>query len=756
MTASAGNVPSGVSPDRAATQRQSPLIRWFRTLRPREVLIFVSSPQDCAAERDAVRRVVTWLNDQPEVARQRVRFRALLWEDLPPGVTEDGDFQKRIDTLMRRFGYDAYGIYLGIMKGRLGTPTPRYRSGTIEELEASLKSRQRSGLPSEVLFYFLVPDAEQVTEVREFRSELERRGFLSAGVTADQFHDRLTGNLFEIASSWNSWTNVLRRTWRRFGIGIVAAVSLLAVSVVGADLGSRWRINQALDRGDIAGAAQLWRGWSLLMPLSGSGVRWRINERAAGNVGAEPSLERQLNLLADWRRDPAFLPAAFALPGEDLGTRAERAIEAGVLESPDPRGVDLWRAARRAGVWPDDAGVAARLLKLLAEGRLLRALTVTGISPERWENALIRPEEAASLKRLVRRILERTPDLAGWEDRKLRIAIAVLAGDGRMLATLAAKAVTTVDEFDQPELNSFMATAEPSAAVTWLREVANPSLPLHIIGRIVDSARARGEPQVIVALADLVASGRLPEDAGKLLEDTVCPLPACTAPATERLVAWADGALLSEMDINLLVPALDAKRLNASERKRFAQAIVAHAQENGSSPKIVDALSLLDDPDGSSFLDDLITQHAQGSISFGFAEREALIDHLRRHDGLSGRLVNGRTIMLRSENDADALGNGRNAPFGMFGLASVERAYLDLLAEAASIAVPEDRDLIGRIVERMAHGDTPLSNPRGFEALGRALLAIPAEWRFSLFAYPPPPVVDPPWDAIWDRRRLLL
>jgi hypothetical protein len=313
MTASAGNMPGGVSPDGAAARRQFPLTRWFRALRPREVLIFVSSPQDCAAERDAVRRVVAWLSDQPEVARQRVRFRALLWEDLPPGVAEDGDFQKRIDTLMRRFGYDAYGIYLGIMKGRLGTPTPRYRSGTIEELETSLKSHQRSGLPSEVLFYFLVPDAEQVTEVREFRSELERRGFLSAGVTADQFQDRLTDNLLEIASSWNSWTNVLRRTWRRFGIGIVAAVSLVAVSVIGADLGSRWQIGQALDRGDIAGAAQLWRGWSLLMPLSGSGVRRRINERAAGSIGAEPSLERQLNLLADWRRDPAFLPAAFAL-----------------------------------------------------------------------------------------------------------------------------------------------------------------------------------------------------------------------------------------------------------------------------------------------------------------------------------------------------------------------------------------------------------------------------------------------------------
>jgi hypothetical protein len=743
-------------PDAATTRPSFFLSRWLRALRPREVLVFVSSPGDCTAERNTARCVVTELNNRPEVARQGIRFRPLLWEDLPPSIAEDGDFQRRIDRSMRRFGYDAYGIYLGIMKGRLGTPTPRYRSGTIEELETSLTGRQRSGMPSEVLMYFLAPDADEKRQVRDFRGELERRGFLSATVAAGHFQDRLGQNLFEIASSWNSWANVLRRTWRRFGIGIVAAVGLVAVLIIGVDVGSRWRIGRALDRGDLAGAAELWRDWSLVMPVSGPAARRRINDAAAESIGAEAPLERQLALLADWQSRRVFLPVEFAALTEQLGRQAERAIEAGVLESPDLRGIHLWRVARNASIWSDDPEVATHLLGLLAGGRLLRALTATGVPPEEWEGALLRPAEAAALKSLAQQILKRTPHLAGWKERRLRVAVAVMAGDQGTLARLAADAVRAVDTSEQPELAAFLATAPAEAVSAWLRQIAAPTLSLHVIGNIVDAAHARGDPAVIVALADLAGSGQLPEGADALLEDVVCPLPACVAPATDRLVAWANGAPLAATALNLLLPALKPDVLGTTERERLTRAILAREQADERSPEMIRALSELGAPNGVQFLDDLVDEHARGAISFGFAEREALIDDLRRRGEHSDRLADARALVLRTEEDAGILADGRNVPFGTLGLDSVERAYLDLLAETALVATPDDRGLLGRIIGRMAQGEDPVSGSRKVEALGRALRAVPADWRDSLFAFPAPPVLDPPWEPVWDRRRLFL
>lgn len=62
----------------------------------------------------------------------------MLWVNLSPGQADDSDFQRRIDRQVERYGYDVYGLYLGSAKGRLGTPTPRYRSVTVEELEGSI------------------------------------------------------------------------------------------------------------------------------------------------------------------------------------------------------------------------------------------------------------------------------------------------------------------------------------------------------------------------------------------------------------------------------------------------------------------------------------------------------------------------------------------------------------------------------------------------------------------------------------------
>jgi len=725
-------------------------------VRPREVLVFISSPGDCGIERGAARRIVTELNGHPQVVRQRVRFRPLLWEDLPPGVAADGDFQNRINLVMRRLGYDAYGIYVGFMRGRLGTPTPRHPSGTIEELEASLEAHRRRGMPSEVLFYFLLPEAADAADVRAFRDQLAERGLLAASVAAAEFPDRLAQNLLEIATSWSDWANILRRSWRRFGFGAAVAVGLLAVSLAVADLGSRWRIERTLEDGEVAEAARLWRELSVVMPMSGDAARERINAAAARMIGAAPPLERQLGALAEWRRNPAYLPAPLAPLREDLATRTVREIEAGVLEQPDRRGLALWRAARAADLWADGEEPSTRLLRLLASSRLLGALMESGLPPERWRGALIRPEEASALETLARNIVQRTPDLGGWPDGRLRVAVAIAAGDMELLARLATSAARG-NSHDLSSVAAYLSMAPPEAAAAWLQAVAAPTLPTPVVGRMIDGIRARAEPAMVAALAGLVRDGRLPEGDNALLDGLSCPLPACAGPATERLAAWAgDGAALPEGALALLLPALDPGRLTPVERERVARAVLALAQTDKRSAVMIRALSELGTDTGLRFLDSLIEEHVGDRIAFGFAEREALIDHLRRRGERPSRLAAARTIVHRSEKDVETLGDGSGIRPWRPDIGGVERAYLDLLAEGASAATAEDRALLERIVARAVGSGGPLNVEARTAALGRALLALPSAWRDALFGFQPPPLLDPPWFSAWSKRRLLL
>ena len=109
----------------------------------KRLTVFVSSPGDTAAERDIVIRVLE-RNSQGETARKlRIDFQALRWEDWPPGAGEPGDAQQHINRILKQAGLEYYDIYLGMMKGRVGTPTPRAASGTIEEFEVALLGRKK-------------------------------------------------------------------------------------------------------------------------------------------------------------------------------------------------------------------------------------------------------------------------------------------------------------------------------------------------------------------------------------------------------------------------------------------------------------------------------------------------------------------------------------------------------------------------------------------------------------------------------------
>ena len=143
------------------------------------VRVFVASPDDVLAEREAVEEVVQELNTTWS-STIGVRLHVVRWEtDSRPGVSTDAQ-----QVINEQIG-DDYDIFLAIVWSRMGTPTPRADSGTGEEFRHAL-SRSRAHPDSvRIMVYFKdapVPpsqvDIEQLQRVRRFQEELRDAGIL--------------------------------------------------------------------------------------------------------------------------------------------------------------------------------------------------------------------------------------------------------------------------------------------------------------------------------------------------------------------------------------------------------------------------------------------------------------------------------------------------------------------------------------------------------------------------------------------------
>lgn len=166
------------------------------------ISLFVASPSDVAAEREILRDVITELN----AAWSRslaVRFELIRWEALRPGVA--GYAQ---DVINAQVG-DDYDVLLAILWGRVGTPTPGYVSGTVEEIERAL-ARAKGGENLEVMIYFkdapIAPsklDPSQLEKLNQLKERLQAAGCLYSSFDDESnFEAMLRGNLSAIAQKF--------------------------------------------------------------------------------------------------------------------------------------------------------------------------------------------------------------------------------------------------------------------------------------------------------------------------------------------------------------------------------------------------------------------------------------------------------------------------------------------------------------------------------------------------------------------------
>lgn len=168
--------------------------------------IFVASPSDVAEERVVLETVVTQLN-QIWSSTLGMIFELLKWEtSVHPSFSSDPQ-----EAINEQIAPD-YDVFIGILWGRVGTPTPRAESGTIEEFERAY-SRFTSGRNApEIMIYFkdapIAPskiDPKQMETLQSFRRSLSDKGGLYS-VFEDQasFESSVRAHLSAIAQKFSA------------------------------------------------------------------------------------------------------------------------------------------------------------------------------------------------------------------------------------------------------------------------------------------------------------------------------------------------------------------------------------------------------------------------------------------------------------------------------------------------------------------------------------------------------------------------
>ena len=154
-----------------------------------ELRIFLASPGDVQVERTIVQEVLSELNITYGTPNG-INLKLVNWENYSyPSIGEDPQ-----DVINSQLPFD-YDVFLCLFWTRIGTPTKRSKSGTIEELEIALKKKE-NGENVEIMGYFKTePPAslneltEQYFEVKKLQSEFGKNCLYKEFTSTDKFSE---------------------------------------------------------------------------------------------------------------------------------------------------------------------------------------------------------------------------------------------------------------------------------------------------------------------------------------------------------------------------------------------------------------------------------------------------------------------------------------------------------------------------------------------------------------------------------------
>ncbi|NEO48236.1 MAG: hypothetical protein F6K55_30605 [Moorea sp. SIO4A3] len=177
--------------------------------------IFLASPSDVRRERDYVEKVVDEIN-RTTAQSKGVRLEVVRSEkNAHPSFGQGG--QAALNSQIGNM--EEYELFVGIMWNRLGTPTPRAESGTVEEYQRAVAAFESNGKP-DIWFYFRDAAAnlntkeklKQREKVLDFKEKIQRKGLTNDYKQPANFRDRFHQDLSLWLSRWEKTEDNKKKT----------------------------------------------------------------------------------------------------------------------------------------------------------------------------------------------------------------------------------------------------------------------------------------------------------------------------------------------------------------------------------------------------------------------------------------------------------------------------------------------------------------------------------------------------------------
>ncbi|AZM96576.1 MAG: hypothetical protein GYB28_05350 [Gammaproteobacteria bacterium] len=152
--------------------------------------VMIASPGDVADEREITRQVIHDWNDVNS-QRSQVMLAAVGWDS-----HSSPELGVRAQELINTRVLKDCDLLVGIFWTRLGTPTGKAQSGTVEEIEEHVAA----GKPA-MIYFSSKPvslesvELEQYKKVQEVRSAWQQRGLVETYDNLDQFRNKLSKQL---------------------------------------------------------------------------------------------------------------------------------------------------------------------------------------------------------------------------------------------------------------------------------------------------------------------------------------------------------------------------------------------------------------------------------------------------------------------------------------------------------------------------------------------------------------------------------
>ena len=158
--------------------------------------VLVASPGDLPEEREAIPQIIRRWNSR-HAEREGIVLLPIMWEiDGTPGYEQGKDGQEILNKDM----VDKCDLVVAVFYSRLGTPTLRAKSGTVEEIQRFVDCKKP------VAVYFsdrpLPPSAintDQLSELRTFKQDFRQKGLGFDFSDIAQFREMLRDHIDSLA-----------------------------------------------------------------------------------------------------------------------------------------------------------------------------------------------------------------------------------------------------------------------------------------------------------------------------------------------------------------------------------------------------------------------------------------------------------------------------------------------------------------------------------------------------------------------------